>query len=536
MDKFIRISSMQSGAFSETNNILTFNLPSDGVYDFASSYVELNTTMSAGTQEDTDIGGVLTAVYNPQLVWYNSDFAVNNAMFIRRGQLRTNANGVVEDVLRNDILRTTLVNYEKSTSEINALGYKSATQFSDHTDTFGSIWRNFNVFGSDGTGTNDTSTRRSAPINIPLDQVIQLGKSSMMPLDKMRGGQLTMELNANIAQGSNAEGWSSTVEIEMPLGISGTHVVIGGGAAGNAVDDLIGAGGKFAVGTDLPLELSKNYQDQRGLPFWIGANVAISGDVEAGLTFDNGVGDNCVVTSIYSQDNDGKVYVELDQSPLTTTTVSGISDVTLDLVDVKGGLAINEPIFTIDSANLVLKKLASPPATQDTMTYTTWETEEFSTAATTQLNQTFRLPAECINAFIMTPQNTGSGISHNPQILSYRISVDNIPVVNRDVQLATAANNGARDQLHTDLLMRTFENGGLPLKSLTELLRASDGIFTSGQYAGQTTTGRGSDLVMIPVPTQQTAQSKLLQLKLTAATAAIERVVVFKQVVRTIQM
>ena len=534
MDKFIRLSSMQSGAFSEINNMLTFNLPADGVYDFSSSYVELNTTMSAGVQNPNDAGGVMTAVYNPQLVWYDSNFNVNNAMFIRRGQLRTNANGIVEDVLRNDILRSNLVNYEKSTSEINSLAYKTGTQFSDHTDTFGSIWRNFNSWGPDGTGSTQVSTRRSAPINIPLDQVIQLGSSSMMPLDKMRGGQLMIELNSSIAQGSNATGWSSTAEIAMPLGISGTHVVIGGGAASNAVEEIEGEVGD--IGTDLPLQLLKTYQDQRGLPFWVGANVAISGTVDAGLTFDDGIGENCIITGISAEDEDGIVFIELDQSPLTVTAISGMTGITIDLVDVSGALASSEPTFTIDSANLVLKKLASPPATQDTMTYTTWETEEFSTAATTQLNHTFRLPAECINCLIFTPQSSGSGISRNPEILNYRISIDNVPVVNRDVQLATAANNGVRDQLHTDLLMRTFENGGMALKSLTGILKSSDGTFEEGQMAGQTTTGRANDLVMIPVPTQQTPQSKLLQLNLTAVTATIQRITVFKQIVKTIQL
>ena len=207
----------------------------------------------------------------------------------------------------------------------------------------------------------------------------------------------------------------------------------------------------------------------------------------------------------------------------------------MELRDV-GTPATDSPVFTIDSANLVLKKLASPPATQDTMTYTTWETEEFSTAGTTQLNQTFRLPAECINAFIFCPESSGTNISHNKEIASYRISIDNVPVVNRDVVLSTATARAPRDQLHTDLLIRAFENGGMPLKSLTEALRLNDAQFSIEQILGQTTTARTSDLVMIPVPTQQTPQSKLLQLKLTARTASIERLVVYKQCVRTIQM
>ena len=59
--------------------------------------------------------------------------------------------------------------------------------------------------------------------------------------------------------------------------------------------------------------------------------------------------------------------------------------------------------------------------------------------------------------------------------------------------------------------------------------------FSIEQILGQTTTARTGDLVMIPVPTQQTPQSKLLQLKLTARTASIERLVVYKQCIRSIQ-
>ena len=531
MDKFIRISSMQSGAFNSTNNIVTFNLPSDGVYDFASSYLELNTSMSAGVQETADAGTVMAPVYLPELRWCDTDYSVNNAMFVRRGQLRTNANGVVEDILRNDILRSNMVNYTKSTSEINSLAYKSASQFSDYTSTTGTIWRNLNAVGPDNTGTTQTSTRRRAPINIPLDQIIELGKSSMMPLDKMRGGQLTIEGNFDIAQNANATGWSSTTNIEMPLGISGDAVgKIQGGHSAKVMDDIEGEDGDIG---DYLLLSSKTYEDQHSFPFWVGANVSISGTVAAGVAWDDGIAENSVITGI--DFTDGIASFELDQSAATVTTVSGITNVTMELRDV-GTPATDDPVFTIDSANLVLKKLASPPATQDTMTYTTWETEEFSTAGTTQLNQTFRLPAECINAFIFCPESTGTGISHNKEIASYRISIDNIPVVNRDVVLSTATARAPRDQLHTDLLIRAFENGGMPLKSLTEALRINDAQFSIGQILGQTTTARTSDLVMIPVPTQQTAQSKLLQLKLTARTASIERLVVYKQCVRTIQM
>ena len=218
----------------------------------------------------------------------------------------------------------------------------------------------------------------------------------MMPLDKMRGGQLTIEGNFDIAQNANPTGWSSTTNIDMPLGISGDAVgKIQGGHSAKVMDDIEGEDGDIS---DYFLLSSKTYEDQHSFPFWVGANVSVSGTVAAGVAWDDGIAENCVITGINFED--GIASFQLDQSAATVTTVSGITDVTMELRDV-GTPATDDPVFTIDSANLVLKKLASPPATQDTMTYTTWETEEFSTAGTTQLNQTFRLPASMPSFFAL---------------------------------------------------------------------------------------------------------------------------------------
>ena len=73
MDKFIRISSMQSGAFNSTNNIVTFNLPSDGVYDFASSYLELNTLNLCSAMHDTGVTSAAVPVKKQPIKLDSSD-------------------------------------------------------------------------------------------------------------------------------------------------------------------------------------------------------------------------------------------------------------------------------------------------------------------------------------------------------------------------------------------------------------------------------------------------------------------------------
>ena len=49
MNRIIRINSQQSGNFTDTNNIVTFNLPPN-TFDFSESYLELNTIIDGAAQ------------------------------------------------------------------------------------------------------------------------------------------------------------------------------------------------------------------------------------------------------------------------------------------------------------------------------------------------------------------------------------------------------------------------------------------------------------------------------------------------------
>ena len=173
MNRITRINSQQSGNFTETNNIITFRLPAN-TYDFSASYLELNTIIDGAVQTAANAGGGVP-IYNPQLKWYNSEQTVNNISFVRRAQLSTTKHGVLEDVRRTDILQKNLVNYTHANEEIDSLSYKNATQALDYNSTRGSMWREFTQNGA------VSSRRRQAPINIPMSQLVSLGKSSVFP-------------------------------------------------------------------------------------------------------------------------------------------------------------------------------------------------------------------------------------------------------------------------------------------------------------------------------------------------------------------
>ena len=506
MNRITRINSQQSGNFTETNNIITFRLPAN-TYDFSASYLELNTIIDGAVQLAANAGGGVP-IYNPQLKWYNTEQTVNNISFVRRAQLSTTKHGVLEDVRRADILQKNLVNYTHANEEIDSLSYKNATQAKDFNSTRGSMWREFTQSGS------VSSRRRQAPINIPMSQLVSLGKSSVFPLDKTMGGVLEIELQA----GTGATGWAVSTDISLPP----VNALVDGGVNPNLLNDVPDPGvAGAAIGlADNPLETSIAYGavDTTNFPFWVGMNCAIA--ATGGTALLAGAA-NVIITSISIAD-DGTVELVVDQSICALANGEVITGITITPI-----VPTTEPTLKIVSANLVLKQLIAPPVVASSMSYTTFDTEEFSQAGSAQLNHTFRLPASCVNAILMLPDATG--LSKLNALNNYRLSLDNIPIVNRSIDVA----GGVRNQLHFDLLMRSFQKGGIELKNTSGVMRAQTGLLNA-QRRGQN-AGREDECIIIGAPCYQSDSSKLLQVNMNATGTTIVNLTVFKQLVRTIE-
>ena len=506
MNRITRINSQQSGNFTETNNIITFRLPAN-TYDFSASYLELNTIIDGAVQTAANAGGGVP-IYNPQLKWYNSQQTVNNISFVRRAQLSTTKHGVLEDIRRTDILQKNLVNYTHANEEIDSLSYKNATQALDYNSTRGSMWREFTQNGA------VSSRRRQAPINIPMSQLVSLGKSSVFPLDKTMGGVLEIELQA----GTGATGWSVATDVSLPP----VNALIDGGVNPNVLNDVPdpGAAGAAIGLAANPLQTSIGYGavNTTNFPFWVGMNCKV--EATGGTALAVGAA-NVIITDISIAD-DGTVELVFDQSICALPNGGVITGITLTPI-----APATEPTLKIVSANLVLKQLIDPPVVASSMSYTTFDTEEFSQAGSTQLNHTFRLPSTCVNAILMLPDATG--LSKLNALNNYRLSIDNIPIVNRAIDVA----GGVRNQLHFDLLMRSFSKGGIELKNTSGVMRAQNGLLNS-QRRGQN-AGREDECIIIGAPCYQSNDSKLLQVNMNATGTTIVNLTVFKQLVRTIE-
>lgn len=515
MNRIIRISSQQSGNFTSTNNIVSFNIPPN-TFDFSESYLELNCEVTGAVQLVTNAGPG-TPIYNPVLRWANTEFNVNNSMFVRRAQLTTTKSGVLEDCRRNDILQSNLVNYTKSRQENESFGYKSGVQAPDYTQLVTSIWRDLKIDGS------VNSTRKQAPVNIPMDQLCRLGGVSVFPMDRQMGGMLELELNAPDGTVASATSWKTVADLHLPSIIP----AVGNSENPNLADEFTASVGNLTYGlaaNPLTLSLRYGFNDMKNFPFWVGANCIYAKTAGTGAAAATAA--NLIIKSISTASADGVVSIVFDQEIATLTDGETLTG-TLKLL-----APTTQPKITIISANLVLKQLINPPAVSDSMTYTTWEVEEYSQAASAQLNHTFRLPASCVNALIMLPDT--AGISRLTQLQDYRLSIDNVPIVNRAVTVGESGGLGIRNMLHYDLLMRSFRAGGLSMRNLMAVQRGVSATL-SNQYRGQNTAARNEDIILIGAPCFETPESKLLQVNMTSQAAHITALAVFKQVVRTIQ-
>ena len=180
LDKIIKLQSKQGGPFTATNNLLSFTIPDDGVYDFSSSYIDLSSEILV----TPDTGGA--GIYNPTLRYQTNDLELSNAAFVRHARLSTQRGGLLEDVQRCDILRTNLDNYTRTISDVESVGYKSVYQVNDKTKMQYSIWR-------DLKGLGEVESRNvQAPVQIPLKSLFSLGNMREMPMQKMGRGTIDL--------------------------------------------------------------------------------------------------------------------------------------------------------------------------------------------------------------------------------------------------------------------------------------------------------------------------------------------------------
>ena len=356
-----------------------------------------------------------------------------------------------------------------------------------------------------------------APVQIPLKSLFSLGNMHEMPMQKMGRGTIDLELNIagwDVTQNVNVTNQDDNNNTEP---VTATH-----------------------TGTTLrTLVLKNSFPNMDYCPYYVGQVLVITAGAITGggaltaygahakiIKIDRGIPDPAV-DGVTDADNKNRVILTFGADIFSglTTTSSTIAECTLEV------FAWTSAEFRINSAEIVLKRLSKPDKNiQNSLTYTTFTTEQLSVSDESNFQRQFILEPSCVNAFLMFPDGDKL-ISNKTTMKTYRFRIDNIDVVNRDINVE---NDGAPNALHYELLMRTFVNAGIHVKSFLELARSANDDDTLRNEFLTSTSG----VIILGCPTPLTDTKKMLQVNITTDTGngeGINQLALFKQVVRTVK-
>ena len=490
-DMVVRFQSRQGGPFRSDqqpglNNLVDFDIPDDAVWDLDNSWVNLYASV------DTTTTGNLTGVHNVRLRYNataggaDTERSWYNVALVDNAHMTASNAGRLEDIRRVGILRQNLKEYTLSQSQKDGERFRSGRQNPDRTQLATSVVRELNKEG------DIESQNVDAQLQIPLRDIFSLGSLS--------------EYHANK--------WGKTrVHLELNTGLIQAFELTAAAARQNAdqydFDNFNGA--------DIDsLDTTSTYTRLEDSPYWVGQVLTIT--TTGGTVFST---DAKITNIVWNRTgaNAGKLTLSLDWDG--ATPVGPSTGITADPV------VASDVTTLFNQAELVLQKVRNPGPAPDKLNYRTWTTEEFTGTGQTNFSRMFQLEPEAVNVFLMFPTN--KVISQNNDLETYRLRLNNEDLIDRDVNPAFTGTTGA-DPLHLDRLNMTFLNSGMPMVNFQQY------NYNQNQktLAAQTQGSVDNQLTLIGNPVPFTNREKNLQVNLSLSNNGLQRLNLYKQVVRAV--
>ncbi len=512
-DTIVKLVANQGGPFTQTSNLVDFDIPSDGVYDLSKSFVNIYSRIDTADGAGPADRSTGKAVHSVGLLngVTTADTACEhfyNVCFVKNASMSTQLNGRLEDINRVDLLRQ---NLNDLTME------RAAQKGQDHTDVgnirdvanlkMGSLFRELHKEGT------VASRDLVAPVKIPLSQLFNLGSLTRYPASKLGTTRIHLELNVD-----NFVPVSDRILPAAAPGAANFANTAAAGAGGATINSLV-SNAKYPLLDDSP--------------YWVGQRVQITTTKTGGTA----VTRERIIAGISRSTADDTLTITFDSTVDTLTNGQQLTNCIIF-----GYQTAPAATFSIDHAQLVLQRVANPGKIPNMINCTTFSTEQAQGNGATIYQRQHQLEPNAINVFLMFPakQRDGGGnltgkfsfCSSNVKLRTARLRIDNEDLTNRDVQIATAdgiAHQGQSMLLH-DRLMMTLMNGGYTLKDigLANLNR--------NQSTPNTQRTQGRRLTVLGNPVPMTPTEKLLQVNLTATDTGVEDIVLFKQLAQTLKI
>ncbi len=505
MQRVQKIESIQSGPFTDKKNLIDFHIPGGRQYDMSKSYVNLRANI---TSTDAAATGTGAGVYNWAFNWSNDGGATavqdsfkNNAL-VKNVRLTSATSGVLEDIRRNDVLRQQLYAYTDNEEDCVGVSYKELNQ----RNLQGNIKVAPGVeFFSEGS---TKSVQNIVDVVIPMSHLVELGRSSALPCDKLGQLRLHMEMNFDKWIVSQLQGTGS-----------------GSGAVGTAFQFGVESNTRFddsatAVGDLTTITCSQPFINADCSPYWVGQKIEVKGTKNPGAT---AVATKTTITAIAYDVASQKITLTVADTITNLAAGETLQTITIDGVNA-GSLSLE---WTQAQAVIVEN---SAMESVDELVYNTYTNEEDSGAGQVSFSRMYNVEAEAFNVLLCLPDTasdlTCSNNAAGTQYQDYRLRNNNVALTDRRVEISP------RTPLYYDRVAMYLLNGALPLRNLHEKNIASNQFYDS-RYTATT-----KDLVFLGNPLPLTPQRKLLQVDINGATGqgGVNKLLLYKSVARRVAL
>jgi hypothetical protein len=489
MDKFIKIQSNQS-EFSNTANLVDFVIPSgSGVYDLSDSWCNLE--FQIDVQETETASGV--GVYNMQLQYATTDtekpYFFNTAI-VRDCRMENANQGIIESLIRSDILSQARQTYEKTWGEIQSERYMSGTNAIDpiNKQVYG-ITRQFNK-----EGVNKSIVNNNAQIMVRLGDLMDFCNTP--EYDTSKGGQTRVHFRLNLDR-------IGAVQNMLDANIAPAEVKNG------KKIDTVGVVNTITLGKqDGSASLKVSNLDQ--VPYYVGMKVLITANGNGAVGSKADV--PAVISAIVWNQDAGTYSLTFEQN-WGDNIVTSPADF-YDNISIKPSAPINSASVKLAQAQLVLKKVNNPRG-MDAIDYTTFSVEQGFGNNQTAFSDVFIVEPQATNMLMTFQDGAEDLISKNNQLETYQVSVDNVPLTDRLVT--------KNSPLDYDRKATTFRRLGGGLRNLTE---------NAGDVADQTWATTFADVkfnsTIVASPLPLSDRPKQLLVNINGSAGGVGKYAIFK--------
>ena len=520
MNSTVRYDSRQ-GAFAVKtgNKLLDLEIPANsGVVDLSKTYIALNLSANYTDAVATSIGGDTTAgIYADGINFNESQTQADtdadattasrngnkngnilpstHAVLIKNASLMSAKKGRIADVKNVAAIRSVLAMYESSQDRIDT-PMSSTLQEPPQGEAY-----QCGPF-AELNKENEVSLNKANEIRINIKDIFNFGE--IEEYDTAKHGALRLHAQLNLEK--------------MTLGNNFGDPQADGVVFNQTVTGVVGKKfGEFKNpnpgGNDMViLESEALYDDLASCFFYNGMKVKLSQTETAGGEFTDNVG------------RISKVEL-LDSKKIQLTMVDKIAadaNAKTDYLVEPRALAAGDKSITVNSIELVAE-YSGANAGPDGFEYTAYNVIEDNFPVGTTLNRNYHLHPNCVNVWITFP----NPIYSTEPITSYRISIDNEPITNRDVVLS--------GPIHRDLIGKVYMNNGRKLNNMLEMLRTGDSSKETAAITAATgAMGAGAvnvSALACPVP-MGNGQTRMLGIELTASSPLGGKISIYQEIIR----